>query len=132
MRVGVVEPGGVAIELGSHNKPEIRTEMIDPLYQQIEVLAPEDMGDGIAYMVTPGGHRHRRVVDHAHRPGLTLRNQPASRQRGGHGAVRGTGKRRRGDFGRPSARAELTTAKARRSRCEANCAALSRRSGDRK
>ncbi len=54
MRVGVVEPGGVAIELGSHNKPEIRTEMIDPLYQQIEVLASEDMGDGIAYMVTPG------------------------------------------------------------------------------
>ena len=30
VRVGVVEPGGVATELGSHNKPEIRDEMIDP------------------------------------------------------------------------------------------------------
>ena len=29
VRVGVVEPGGVATELGSHNRPEIRTEMID-------------------------------------------------------------------------------------------------------
>jgi NADP-dependent 3-hydroxy acid dehydrogenase YdfG len=30
VRVGVVEPGGVATELGSHNKPQVRTEMIDP------------------------------------------------------------------------------------------------------
>jgi len=49
VRVGVVEPGGVATELGSHNKPAIRNEMIDPFYQQTEVLAP---ADGIAYMVT--------------------------------------------------------------------------------
>jgi len=28
VRIGVVEPGGVATELGSHNKPAIRNEMI--------------------------------------------------------------------------------------------------------
>lgn len=52
VRVGVVEPGGAATELGSHNKPEVRDEMIDPFYEQTEVLAPEDIADGIAYMVT--------------------------------------------------------------------------------
>src|SRR2546425_5714086 len=31
VRVGVLEPGGVATELGSHNNPQIREEMIDPL-----------------------------------------------------------------------------------------------------
>ena len=56
VRVGVVEPGGVATELGSHNKPEIRDEMIDPFYQQTEVLVPEDIADGIAYMVTRPRH----------------------------------------------------------------------------
>ena len=52
VRVGVVEPGGVATELGSHNKPEVRNEMIDPFYEQTEVLTPED----IAYMVTRPRH----------------------------------------------------------------------------
>jgi NADP-dependent 3-hydroxy acid dehydrogenase YdfG len=56
VRVGLVEPGGVATELGSHNKPEVRNEMIDPFYQQTEVLAPEDIADGIAYMVTRPRH----------------------------------------------------------------------------
>lgn len=56
VRVGVIEPGGVATELGSHNRPEIRTEMIDPFYQQTEVLAPEDIADGVAYMVTRPRH----------------------------------------------------------------------------
>ena len=51
VRVGVVEPGGVDTELGSHNKPEIRNEMIDPFYEQTEVLAP-DIADGVAYMVS--------------------------------------------------------------------------------
>jgi NADP-dependent 3-hydroxy acid dehydrogenase YdfG len=48
VRVGVLEPGGVATELGSHNKPEIRKEMIDPFYEQTAVLTPEDVADGIA------------------------------------------------------------------------------------
>jgi NADP-dependent 3-hydroxy acid dehydrogenase YdfG len=56
VRVGVVEPGGVATELGSHNRPEIRNEMIDPFYEQTEVLAPEDIADGVAYMVTRPRH----------------------------------------------------------------------------
>jgi NADP-dependent 3-hydroxy acid dehydrogenase YdfG len=56
VRVGVIEPGGVATELGSHNKPEIRTAMIDPFYEQTEVLAPEDIADGVAYMVTRPRH----------------------------------------------------------------------------
>jgi NADP-dependent 3-hydroxy acid dehydrogenase YdfG len=56
VRVGVVEPGGVDTELGSHNKPEIRNEMIDPFYEQTEVLAPQDIADGVAYMVTRPRH----------------------------------------------------------------------------
>ena len=56
MRVGVLEPGGVATELGSHNKPEIRKGMINPFYEQTEVLTPEDIADGVAYMVTRPRH----------------------------------------------------------------------------
>jgi NADP-dependent 3-hydroxy acid dehydrogenase YdfG len=56
VRVGVVEPGGVATELGSHNKPDVRNDMIDPFYEQTEVLAPEDIADGVAYMVTRPRH----------------------------------------------------------------------------
>ena len=56
VRVGVVEPGGVATELGSHNRAEIRNEMIDPFFEQTEVLAPEDIADGVAYMVTRRRH----------------------------------------------------------------------------
>ena len=56
VRVGLVEPGGVATELGSHNKPQIRNQMIDPFYEQTEIPAPEDIADGIAYMVTRPRH----------------------------------------------------------------------------
>ena len=56
IRVGVLEPGGVATELGSHNNPEVRNEMIDPFYDQTEVLGPEDIADGVAYMVTRPRH----------------------------------------------------------------------------
>ena len=56
VRVGVVEPGGVATELGSHNPSEIRNEMIDPFFEKTEVLAPEDIADGVAYMVTRPRH----------------------------------------------------------------------------
>jgi len=56
VRVGVLEPGGVDTELGSHNKPQVRNEMIDPFYQQTEVLAPEDIADGVAYIVTRPRH----------------------------------------------------------------------------
>ena len=56
VRVGVLEPGGVDTELGSHNTPEVRDAMIDPFYEQTEVLAPEDIADGVAYMVTRPRH----------------------------------------------------------------------------
>ena len=56
VRVGVLEPGGVATELGSHNKPEIRKEIIDPFLAQTEVLAPQDVADGVAYMVSRPRH----------------------------------------------------------------------------
>jgi NADP-dependent 3-hydroxy acid dehydrogenase YdfG len=56
VRVGVLEPGGVATELGSHNTPKIRDQMIDPFYQRTQVLAPEDIADGIAYMITRPRH----------------------------------------------------------------------------
>jgi NADP-dependent 3-hydroxy acid dehydrogenase YdfG len=56
VRVGVLEPGGVDTELGSHNNAEVRGEMIDPFYEQTEVLAPEDIADGVAYMVTRPRH----------------------------------------------------------------------------
>ena len=56
MRVGVIEPGGVATELGSHNRPEVRDDIIDPFYEQTEVLGPEDIADGVAFMVTRPRH----------------------------------------------------------------------------
>jgi NADP-dependent 3-hydroxy acid dehydrogenase YdfG len=31
----------------------VRKEMIDPFYEQTEVLAREDITDDVAYMVTP-------------------------------------------------------------------------------
>jgi hypothetical protein len=31
----------------------VRKEMIDPFYEQTEVLAREDIADDVAYMVTP-------------------------------------------------------------------------------
>ncbi|MGW2960852.1 SDR family NAD(P)-dependent oxidoreductase [Streptomyces sp. NPDC001220] len=57
VRVGVLEPGGVDTELGSHNdhKPGVR-EAIGTFYEQTEVLAPDDIADGVAYMVTRPRH----------------------------------------------------------------------------
>jgi NADP-dependent 3-hydroxy acid dehydrogenase YdfG len=56
VRVGVLEPGGVDTELGSHNRAEIRSEMIDPFNEHTEVLAAEDIADGVAYMVSRPRH----------------------------------------------------------------------------
>ncbi|MET7783615.1 MULTISPECIES: SDR family NAD(P)-dependent oxidoreductase [Streptomyces] len=56
VRVGVLEPGGVDTELGSHNKPEIQGAMITPFYETTEVLTPDDIADGVAYMVTRPRH----------------------------------------------------------------------------
>ncbi|MFG2255643.1 SDR family NAD(P)-dependent oxidoreductase [Streptomyces mirabilis] len=56
VRVGVLEPGGVDTELGSHNAPEIQGAMIAPFYETTEVLTPDDIADGVAYMVTRPRH----------------------------------------------------------------------------
>jgi NADP-dependent 3-hydroxy acid dehydrogenase YdfG len=56
VRVGVLEPGGVDTELGSHNNEDVRSGMIDPFFRQTEVLAAEDIADGVAYMVTRPRH----------------------------------------------------------------------------
>jgi NADP-dependent 3-hydroxy acid dehydrogenase YdfG len=55
LRVGVLEPGGVTTELMSHNTGTVREE-IDHFHATTEVLDPEDIADGIAYMVTRPRH----------------------------------------------------------------------------
>jgi NADP-dependent 3-hydroxy acid dehydrogenase YdfG len=55
VRVGVLEPGGVATELGSHNTGSVREE-IDAFYATTETLAPEDIADGVTYMVSRPRH----------------------------------------------------------------------------
>jgi NADP-dependent 3-hydroxy acid dehydrogenase YdfG len=55
VRVGVLEPGGVATELGSHNTGTARAA-IDEFYSTTEVLAPEDVADAVSYMVTRPRH----------------------------------------------------------------------------
>jgi NADP-dependent 3-hydroxy acid dehydrogenase YdfG len=55
VRVGVIDR--VAWRpTGSHNKSEVRNDMIDPFYEQTEVLAAEDIADGVASMVTRPRH----------------------------------------------------------------------------
>ena len=56
VRVGVLEPGGVTTELGTHNSEQVQAEMIDPFHNSTEVLAPEDIADVVAYMVTRPRH----------------------------------------------------------------------------
>jgi NADP-dependent 3-hydroxy acid dehydrogenase YdfG len=55
IRVGVLEPGAVKTELGSHNSAAMRME-IDAFFAAIEALGAEDIADGVAYMVTRPRH----------------------------------------------------------------------------
>jgi NADP-dependent 3-hydroxy acid dehydrogenase YdfG len=55
IRVGVLEPGAVKTELGSHNSAAMRTE-IDAFFAAIEALDAEDIADGVVYMVTRPRH----------------------------------------------------------------------------
>jgi NADP-dependent 3-hydroxy acid dehydrogenase YdfG len=57
LRVSLVEPGAVATELSSHNRPEIR-EAIAERFGEIERLHATDISDAITYIVT----RPRRVA----------------------------------------------------------------------
>jgi NADP-dependent 3-hydroxy acid dehydrogenase YdfG len=52
VRVGVLEPGGVDTELGSHNNARIKTDILEPFNAQHELLRPDDIADAIAFMVT--------------------------------------------------------------------------------
>jgi NADP-dependent 3-hydroxy acid dehydrogenase YdfG len=57
VRVSLVEPGAVATELSSHNRPEI-LENIRQRFGDIERMEASDIADAIAYIVT----RPRRVA----------------------------------------------------------------------
>jgi len=57
VRVSLVEPGAVATELVSHNRPGIR-ENIDQRFANLERLQAQDIADAIDYIVT----RARRVA----------------------------------------------------------------------
>src|SRR5436305_1018729 len=52
VRVGVLEPGAVATELVSHNNEQIQADLAADADQIPEPLEPEDIADGITYMVT--------------------------------------------------------------------------------
>jgi NADP-dependent 3-hydroxy acid dehydrogenase YdfG len=51
VRVGVLEPGKVDTELDSHNTDDVVAE-IEANYGHIRMLDPEDIAEGITYMVT--------------------------------------------------------------------------------
>lgn len=50
VRVSLIEPGAVATELVSHNRPEIREVMAAG--DDFQKMVPEDIADAIAYVVT--------------------------------------------------------------------------------
>jgi NADP-dependent 3-hydroxy acid dehydrogenase YdfG len=56
VRVGVLEPGAVDTELGSHNNNRMQTEMLEPFNAQHQRLEADDIADGIEFMVTRPRH----------------------------------------------------------------------------
>ena len=55
VRVSLVEPGAVATELQSHNRPGVR-EQIERRFEDMEILQAGDIADAIAYVVTRPRH----------------------------------------------------------------------------
>lgn len=55
VRVSLIEPGAVATELSSHNRPEIRAQ-IERRFDEVERLQAPDIADAIAYVVTRPRH----------------------------------------------------------------------------
>jgi NADP-dependent 3-hydroxy acid dehydrogenase YdfG len=55
LRVGLIEPGAVATELSSHNRPEIR-QTIGQRFAGVERLQAADIAKAILYMVTQPRH----------------------------------------------------------------------------
>ena len=69
--------------ISTRNTPQpVRKEMIDPLYEQTEVLAREDIATASpTWSPAPAPQRHRRAMDHAHRTALTASARPARSRR---------------------------------------------------
>lgn len=55
VRIGLVEPGAVETELGSHNRPEVQ-ETLRQRFGQLERLQATDISDAVVYMVTRPRH----------------------------------------------------------------------------
>jgi NADP-dependent 3-hydroxy acid dehydrogenase YdfG len=55
VRVGLIEPGAVATELTTHNRPEIR-EAIVQRFGDMALMQAADIADAIVYMVTRPRH----------------------------------------------------------------------------
>ena len=51
VRVGLIEPGAVATELASHNRPEV-LEGLGQRFAAMERMTAEDISDAVLYMVT--------------------------------------------------------------------------------
>jgi NADP-dependent 3-hydroxy acid dehydrogenase YdfG len=56
VRVGVLEPGAVDTELLSHNNEQIHADLLEPFNQTHVRLVPEDIAEGVAFMVTRPWH----------------------------------------------------------------------------
>jgi NADP-dependent 3-hydroxy acid dehydrogenase YdfG len=55
LRVGLIEPGAVETELGSHNRPEVQ-ETMAKRFGHIERLQSDDIARAVIYMVTQPRH----------------------------------------------------------------------------
>lgn len=55
VRVGLIEPGAVATELVSHNRPEVRAS-IQERFGGVERMQPDDIARAVLYMVTQPRH----------------------------------------------------------------------------
>lgn len=55
VRVGLIEPGAVATELVSHNRPEVR-ELLEARLSSLERLTAEDVAEAIMFTVTRPRH----------------------------------------------------------------------------
>lgn len=55
LRVALVEPGAVATELQSHNRPEVK-EGLAKRFEEMEILQAEDIAEAIEFVVTRPPH----------------------------------------------------------------------------
>ena len=55
VRVSLIEPGAVATELASHNRPEVR-ERMNERFAGMELLQADDIARTIAFVVTSPRH----------------------------------------------------------------------------